>query len=88
MNTLLVCINRRTNPDLPSCGTRGGLELAELAESECTRLGLDIHVERFHCLGLCELGPNLKIAPEGDFIHTATQQDLLSVLAGLAASSA
>lgn len=80
MKTLIVCTNQRANPNVPSCGMRGGIELAELAEKECQRLALDVRVGRFKCLGLCEHGPNLKIVPEGHFIHGASETELLSLL--------
>lgn len=63
---------------------RGGIELAELAEAECARLGLDVRVERFKCLGVCERGPNLKIAPDGRFIHAATPEEILALLKTMA----
>lgn len=87
MKTLIVCTNRRANPNQPSCGMRGGIDLAELAEAECARLGLNIRVERFKCLGVCEQGPNLKIAPEGRFIPAAKPQELVSLLEAMAADT-
>lgn len=68
MKTALVCIHQRTNPSQPSCGQRGGLEIAEVLTREIADRGLDIHLERFACLGLCNEGPNVKLSPEGPFL--------------------
>jgi (2Fe-2S) ferredoxin len=76
MKTIIVCINHRANPNQPSCGARGGIELADLVEKEISRLGLNIRMERFKCLGFCDRGPNLKIAPDGRFIYGAKPEDI------------
>lgn len=76
MKTIIVCVNHRTNPNQPSCGARGGIEIADLVEAEISRLGLNIRMERFKCLGFCDRGPNLKIAPDGGFIYGAKPEDI------------
>lgn len=76
MKTIIVCVNHRANPNQPSCGARGGIELADLVEKEISRLGLNIRMERFKCLGFCDRGPNLKIAPDGRFIYGAKPEDI------------
>jgi len=76
MKTIIVCINHRANPNQPSCGARGGIEIADLVEAEISRPGLNIRMERFKCLGFCERGPNLKIAPDGRFIYGAKPEDI------------
>lgn len=86
MKTLIFCINHRANPNQPSCGARGGIEIADLAEAEATRLGLNIRVERFKCLGLCECGPNAKIVPDGEFIHALNPDDVTDLLQRVAAA--
>lgn len=81
---ITVCINQRANPDTLSCGMRGGLEIADalktaLAES---RLGMDVRT--FHCLGKCELGPNAKLSPGGEFCHGLDPTDLTPLLKKIA----
>lgn len=75
-----VCTNRRANPELPSCGRRGALEIAELLEKEIARLKLPVSVKQFKCLGMCELGPNIKLSPGGEFIHEAKCEDMLEMM--------
>jgi (2Fe-2S) ferredoxin len=78
--TIIVCINHRANPDVPSCGARGGEAIALCIESEIALHQLDIGIERFHCLGLCELGPNIKLTPTGDFYHKVNFHDVPQLL--------
>lgn len=84
MKTIIVCINHRANPNQPSCGTRGGIEIANLVEAEISKRGLNIRMERFKCLGFCERGPNLKIAPDGRFIYGAKPEDIPQLIKQLA----
>lgn len=84
-NKVLVCINWRANPDMPSCGQRGGVEFAEALETEVLAQGLPVAVERFYCLGCCELGPNLKLSPGGEFWHDVHLDDMPRLLARIAA---
>lgn len=87
MKTIIVCANHRANPNQPSCGARGGIEIADLAEAEVSRLGLNIHIERFNCLGFCNRGPNLKIAPDGRFIYGAKPEDIPLLILEIANSA-
>lgn len=64
-----VCVNRRSNPDLPSCGARGGIEIADALQAAIAGRGLPVTVQRFHCLGICERGPNIKLSPGGEFCY-------------------
>src|SRR3989338_1372057 len=75
-----VCINHRTNPDTPSCGARGGVEIAQALEVAIAGRGLPVAIERFKCLGLCERGPNLKLSPGGEFCHGVRIGDLPQLL--------
>lgn len=75
MKKVVVCINRRANTNQPSCGMRGGVKLADHLEAEITKRGLPIVLERFHCLGRCEDGPNLRLAPGGNFHSGASLGD-------------
>jgi (2Fe-2S) ferredoxin len=75
-----VCINRRSNPDAPSCGARGGVEIAQALETAITERGVPVLVERFNCLGMCERGPNLKLSPGGEFCHGVHLEDLPELL--------
>lgn len=82
---ILVCINQRANPDQPSCGMRGGVEIAAALPQAIAEQGLNCEVKTFYCLGKCELGPNAKLAPGGEFCHGMAPDDLTPVLARIAA---
>ena len=74
--TIIVCINHRANPAVPSCGARGGEAIAQCIEGEIAARKLDIGIERFHCLGFCESGPTIKLSPSGNFHHYVNLQTL------------
>jgi len=82
--TIIVCINHRANPDVPSCGARGGEAIAQCIETEIATHNLTIGVERFLCLGLCELGPNIKLAPAGEFYHKVNLDTLPQLIQKIA----
>lgn len=84
MKTIIVCVNHRSNPNQPSCGARGGTNIADYIEYEVNKNQLQLAVERFYCLGFCERGPNLKIAPEGRFIHGVKIEELPNLIRELA----
>lgn len=78
---IIVCVNHRANPERPSCGARGGEEIACGLEMELRRRKLAIPVERFNCLGQCENVPNLRLAPAGPFYHHCSLQDIPGLMA-------
>lgn len=80
IKTVTVCINRRASPDTPSCGARGGEEIAAALQAAVAERGLPISVEIFRCLGRCEQGPNLKLSPGGEFLHDVHLEDLPQLL--------
>jgi len=65
--TLMVCINRRPCSDLVSCAVRDSEKLAEAIENEVRARGLELTVERTVCMGRCDFGPTVRVAPGGDF---------------------
>lgn len=85
LKTVTVCINRRVVPGSPSCGARGGVEIAAALRAAVAERGLPITVETFYCLGRCAQGPNLKLSPGGEFLHEAHLEDLPRLLGRIAA---
>ena len=83
MKKIIVCVNHRVNPNNPSCGARGGIEIANSIEAVIADEKLDIRLERFKCLGLCEKGPNLRFAPDGRFFYGVATENMTEVLAEL-----
>jgi NADH:ubiquinone oxidoreductase subunit E len=78
MNTIMVCNNRR-HASRPSCAQRGGDALATWLESEIAARGLSLRITRFPCLGMCEIGPNIKVVG-GEMFHQAVEADLPAIL--------
>ncbi len=84
--TIVVCINHRANPNQPSCGARGSQAVATAIEDEIKHHQLNMQVERIYCLGFCDRGPNLRIAPEGRFIHDVQLADVPNLIAEIASN--
>ncbi|PIW25914.1 MAG: hypothetical protein COW30_17670 [Rhodospirillales bacterium CG15_BIG_FIL_POST_REV_8_21_14_020_66_15] len=72
----MVCINRRLRSDLASCAARNSGDLAEAIEDEVRRRGLAVRVERTVCMGRCDFGPTVRIAPGGAFHLGMTPADV------------
>ena len=87
MKQVIVCTNLRSNPGQPSCAARGSESLAERLQQEITLRGWKIKLERFPCLGCCDTGPNVKLAPGGKMISDVTPDHLADVLAEIEAFS-
>ncbi|GBG13391.1 2Fe-2S ferredoxin [Novimethylophilus kurashikiensis] len=77
-------MNRRANPDMPSCGHRGGMDIADTLESALALTRGDVQVQRFNCLGCCDLGPNLRLSPGGEFWHHVRVDDVPRLVKRLA----
>jgi len=80
MKELIFCTNLRPLGGQPSCGGRGSVELARAVKDWIDERGLDLQVDHSVCLGHCHEGPNVRIAPAGDFIHEATLEKIIKVL--------
>jgi len=83
MKKVIVCINHRSNPNNPSCGARGGVEIASTIEQVISSEQLNIQLERFKCLGLCQKGPNLRLAPDGQFFYGVCKENIEEVVSAL-----
>lgn len=78
---IVVCVNHRANASQPSCGARGGKQLAQCLEEELSKRDLGVVVEHFNCLGQCESGPNMRLAPAGPFYHRVQLENLPALMA-------
>ena len=85
MKKLIICTNHRANPEQPSCAARGSLLLAERLEQAIAMHGWRIKLERFACLGRCQTGPAVKLAPGGRFICELTPDKFGALLQELEA---
>lgn len=78
---LTVCINVRPDNALTvSCGKRGGIEIAATIEAEIARRGLELEFATIRCLGLCEKGPNLRLAPSNSWFTGVRPGDVAELL--------
>ncbi len=75
-----ICINFRAGNVLPSCGARGGRELADALEAGITERQLPYEFNRLHCMGKCHIGPTMRISPGGAFIMGAQESDVPRIL--------
>lgn len=77
----LVCLNERPAGE-PSCGGRNSKPVAEALKKLVNDRGLKgkIRVTKTHCLGLCELGPNIIVYPEGTLFSGVTPADVPAIL--------
>jgi len=82
--TLLICINKRMDTTRPSCGYRGSIELADAIEKGVAERELGLEIERIHCLGHCQKGPTMRLAPGGKFYLGKGVDDADAVLDDLA----
>ncbi len=80
MQKLLVCTNYRGNPNSPSCAARGSHSLLSAISQQCQHNNLGIQVEESACLGFCQIGPNVRLVPNGDFFHGVMQDDLSQII--------
>lgn len=80
---LIVCINERLGTGQRSCVGSGSLALIARIESMIADAGLDVPVVRRECLGRCEQGPVMRIAPGGPFFTQIDDGELERVFDGL-----
>lgn len=80
---LVVCVNERLGPGKNSCAGRGSRELIKKLKQRFTQEQLDIPVEEQICLGRCEQGITMRIAPGGVFFTEVTDKDVDAVMCAL-----
>ncbi|MEM7016357.1 MAG: (2Fe-2S) ferredoxin domain-containing protein [Pseudomonadota bacterium] len=84
---LIVCVNYRHDKTQPSCASRGSLQIAEALRQGIEERDLDVDLETFCCLGRCDKGPNLRIAPGGEFRHGVKLEDVPEILDALTSNA-
>ena len=73
---LVVCVNQRLGAGQRSCAGSGSRELIELLKRGLHEAGLDVPIVERECLGRCEEGPAMRIAPGGQFYTEVESDDL------------
>ena len=77
---ILMCTNFRANPNNPSCAARGSKAVMAALLQELKQKNLPITVEESTCLGFCEVGPNLRLMPNGEFFHGVSDKQLSAII--------
>ena len=80
---LVVCINQRLGTGQRSCVGSGSLDLISRLEEKMAAQNLDIPIVRRECLGRCEEGPAMRIAPAGPFFTGVDEQSLENIIEAL-----
>jgi (2Fe-2S) ferredoxin len=82
--TVTVCINERKESFVPSCGRRGSHEMLAALRAGLAERGLDVDLQTIACLGLCDKGPNVRVAPSGSLYHAVAPADVGALIDSLA----
>jgi len=79
VDRLVICTNRRLTANNPSCGASNE-PIAEQLERLISEQQLAITIEDRKCLGQCDKGPNIRLAPSGKFFHNMGGDDLPMII--------
>ncbi len=82
---LVVCVNQRFGGGQKSCAGSGSRELIQLLQQRLSEVGEDIPVVEQVCLGRCEQGITMRIAPGGPFFTEVTAEDIDAIILALQA---
>lgn len=85
---LVVCVNKRLGTGQRSCVDSGNLDYIAEIEVLIEQASLDVAIVKRECLGKCEQGPVMRIAPGGRFfteINQTTLPDIVSEIRRLVA---
>jgi len=82
---LVVCINQRFGYGQKSCVTSGSLKLIPQIKQLLKAGHLDISVVEQVCLGKCEQGPTMRIAPGGPFFFEVSESNLPDIVQQISA---
>ena len=79
--SLTLCVNYRKEQFVASCGRRGSLAIREALERELDAQRVPVTFATIACLGLCEQGPNARLAPANSWFHGIGIQDVAQIVA-------
>ena len=77
---LIVCVNERLGTGQRSCVGSGSIDLISRLETMIAAENLAVPIVRRECLGRCEQGPAMRIAPAGPFFTEINEQSLESII--------
>lgn len=78
--TVMVCVNRRFRVDEASCAARGSEKVADALETGIRERRINIKLERSICMGHCQTGPTVRLAPGGRFFHGPSPDEIIAIL--------
>lgn len=76
---LVICNNRRLTAQKPSCG-EANMAIATRLEMLTQELQIPISIEYKKCLSQCDKGPNMRLAPSGQFFHGVTLDSVPAII--------
>ena len=82
--SLTLCINRREESFVPSCGRRGAPEIRTALAAALAARGIDVDFRTILCLGRCDDGPNARLAPSNSWFHHIAVADVPELVETLA----
>ena len=88
---LIVCTNKRLGAGQRSCVDSGNLNFIADIEVLLQQAGLNVAIVRQECLGKCEQGPVMRIAPGGIFfteINANTLPEIVDEIKSMLSNSA
>jgi len=77
---LVVCVNHRLGVAQKSCVGSGNLGYIESIRQLIEVNGLNVPIVERECLGKCEQGPIMRIAPGGRFFTEIDQSSLTTIV--------
>ena len=77
---MLVCTNYRANPNNPSCAARDSKQIAAELQVGLEKNNISIGIEESPCMGFCNVGPNLRLIPNGEFFHEVSAKKLPEII--------
>lgn len=80
---LIVCVNERLGAGQRSCVGSGSLDLINQLQAMLVAENLDLPIVRRECLGRCEEGPVMRIAPAGPYFCEIDAAALRKIVAQL-----
>jgi (2Fe-2S) ferredoxin len=75
----MICVNM-AGVNKPCCGKRGSVALAEAIERGVRDRRIALKAERIHCFNKCHVGPNMRIAPGGEFLEGVSDGEIPDIL--------
>lgn len=77
---ILVCTNYRANPNCPSCAARGSKEMVTDLMHQLQNKNISIEMEEIQCMGYCNVGPNVRLIPNGKIFHAVSTESFTEII--------